>query len=166
MPAIDITLKNEGGFTSKLNDNGGDATNFGISLNFYRKKIKPDATIDDLRNLTINEASNIYEEYFWNRNRLSEIANQQLANKIFDLQVNTGKGVYLLQKAFNSISSDVHLLCDNIMGIKTLTAVNNANSQQLYDALIQQALALYLRIAAYDDNERFLKGWENRLYRA
>lgn len=160
--AITHTLKNEGGYISDADDSGG-VTNWGISLAFYRKKIKVDATKEDIRNLSVAEAENIYEEYFWNRPNIGALHNQQLANKVFDLHVNTGRGIALLQKAVNTVNPKAHLVTDNILGIKTVEMANAVDQDILYRELISQALSLYERIASHGNNHKYLQGWKNRL---
>ena len=61
--AINFVLKNEGGLEENPNDPGG-ITNHGISLRFL-KSIKPDASEEDIRNLTVNQAKTIYYDHFW-----------------------------------------------------------------------------------------------------
>ncbi len=159
--ALSLVLKHEGSYSDNPNDEGG-ATQNGISLRFYRKRIKPDATAADLQKLTINDITEIYRKYFWERQPFDEIACQKLCDRVFDLQVNTGQGVSLLQKAINSCIGS-HLVIDNSLGHKTLDAANSILEQNLYHALIIQAEHYYNEIAKHADNHIFLHGWLNRL---
>ena len=80
--SIKKTLANEGGYTNDLNDAGGE-TNMGVSKREY-----PDV---DIKNLTEQQAVEIYREGYWKAN-YSQIANQPLADKLFDLGVLFGVG--------------------------------------------------------------------------
>ena len=56
---IEITLHHEGGYVNDPDDLGGE-TNFGIAKRFY-----PDV---DIKNLTKDEASDIYRRDYWDKN--------------------------------------------------------------------------------------------------
>jgi lysozyme family protein len=61
--SIEYVLNDEGGFAERASEPGG-AVNKGISMLVFREwrrsKGKPDPTLDDLRNLTDEEATEIY----------------------------------------------------------------------------------------------------------
>lgn len=163
-PALILVLKNEGGICNNPDDAGG-ITSHGISLRFYRKKIKVDATEDDIRNLPSEAIAEIYEEYFWNRQQYELINNQRLANRIFDLSVNLGPSAAnkLLQQATNAIKPDTHLVLDGALGAKSFAAINSCDPHMLYDALITNANDYYHHIATHGNNYKFLNGWVRRL---
>jgi len=163
-PAISQTLKHEGGLENDKFDTGG-ITAFGISLVFYKKNVKVDATAEDIRHLTADEATSIYKKFFWDRNRYEEIENQKLANRVFDLSVNIGPTMAnsLLQKAVNFLKPSLHLVVDGSLGVKTLAAINELSADALYQALINKAESYYEAIASHGENHRFLFGWLSRL---
>ncbi len=163
-PALQLVLLNEGGFADNPDDDGG-ATNLGISLRFYRRKVKADATVDDIKNLTVNDAAAVYRKYFWNKQPFALILDQKLATRVFDLSVNTGltEGVTLLQRAVNALSPEQHLVIDGSLGIKTLSAVNKLSAEKLYNELIHQATLFYETIAKHGNDKIFLSGWLHRL---
>ena len=90
-PAVQLTLQHEGGFFH--NPVTGEVVNFGITLTFVRDS-GYSAAADEafIQNLTAQEAREIYRKYFWDRYNIGAIANQDLANKVFDLTVNMGPG--------------------------------------------------------------------------
>jgi len=163
-PAVAIVLKNEGGLVHDKADSGG-ITNHGISLRFYRSKIKVDAEPFDIENLKIDDAVKIYEEYFWNRNRYAELNSQELANKMLDLSVNIGAPMAnkCLQLAINRMEPHEHLLGDGQMGIKTINVANSIYEPALHNYLILEAARYYHEIAKHGDNIKFLNGWLRRL---
>ncbi len=138
----------------------------GISLNFYRKKIKPEATIDDIRFLKVEDAAHIYKNFFWDRNRYEEIENQTIADKLFDLAVNCGasEANVFIQQAVNKIPGiSALLIIDGVIGQKTISAINLVDSARLYQNLIFEAYNYYHDIAKHGANKVFLNGWVNRL---
>lgn len=159
---IAFTLKNEGGFYQ--NAITGECSNFGISLRWL-KGIKPDATADDIRNLTQDTAIALYRQYFWNRANLGLIQLPLDAARVFDLEVNMGQteGVRLLQAALS-------VNIDGIIGQVTATQCNAASEQCLHADLVMLATARYQMIhdaevqkygqALADKN---LKTWLDRL---
>lgn len=160
--SLQLVLSHEGSFVDNPIDPGG-ATQNGISLKFYRKRIKPDATVDDLKNLTVNDIAEIYRAFFWNRQPFESIESQKLCDRVFDLCVNTGQGVTLLQKAINA-ATGLHLVVDNALGSKTLDAVNSTGFDMLYDELINQAKLYYKNIVINNPSQHiFLNGWLSRL---
>ena len=87
---IKKTIGVEGGYVNDPVDPGGE-TKYGISKRSYPQV--------DIKNLTLDGAAEIYERDFWNRMRLSELTSQRIAWKVFDIEVNTGRGDELLQTA-------------------------------------------------------------------
>lgn len=162
-PALQLVLSHEGGFVDDKSDEGG-ATNFGVSLRFYRKRINPDATADDIKRLTIDDASKIYKQYFWDKQPFEQINDQQLCNRLFDLAVNCGSAyaVGMLQKAVNKLFTP-KLVVDGQLGPKSINAINRLVPTDLYFNLIEQAKAHYEDLANQGQNHRFLHGWLNRL---
>jgi lysozyme family protein len=164
-PALQMVLNHEGGFVDSLDDSG-EATNYGISLRFYKRQIKPDATVTDIKNLTINDAAAIYRHYWWDKQPFAKLTSQKLADRVFDLVVNCGQaeGIALLQRAVNALNPSIHLVLDGALGPKTLAIVNALDQEQLYDALIVQATKYYIEISKHGEDSVFLAGWLNRLH--
>ncbi len=163
-PAVAFVLKNEGGLESNPQD-AGEITNYGISLRFYRSTIQPDATADDIRNLSVAAAEHIYETQFWQKNRYDEIDSQLIASKMLDLSVNCGslEANKFLQRAIENISPGA-VTIDGIFGIRTIAAANAIDERRLYNQLILQALDYYQNILiAHPEDRVFYKGWVTRL---
>lgn len=96
-----ITMKNEGGYTSNPDDNGNwtggkkysgtlIGTNWGISAPMLCKFLNRIATVDEMRNLSKDTARLIYKRNFWDVMRGDEWNNQENANNVYDMCVNTG----------------------------------------------------------------------------
>ena len=88
---IEVVLHHEGGYVNDPKDPGGE-TNFGIA-----KRSHPDV---DIKNLTKEEAKEIYYEHYWCGNKVPHMPDD-LKHIYFDMCVNQGKGraVKILQRA-------------------------------------------------------------------
>ena len=162
--AIKTVLKNEGGFVDDLLDYGG-ATNFGISLDFY-KNIDPNATKVDIENLTEQMAEEIYLKSFWIPNKYNMIADQKVATKVFDFAVNMGEenANKCLQRAVLA-ASERNLDLDGIIGTASLFAVNHSDPNCVYAALKSEGAGFYrLDVALYPSKKKYLNGWLIRAY--
>ena len=90
---IELTLEHEGGYVHDPTDLGGE-TNYGIAKRFY-----PDV---DIKNLTKEQAKDIYKRDYWDKNKVDEMPND-LKHIFFDMCVNQGRGtaVKILQRTIN-----------------------------------------------------------------
>lgn len=164
-PAINITLENEGGLVNNPSDPGG-ITNHGISLKFLRT-LRTNATPDDIRFMTVDEAKQIYLNEFWLKNDYGKIVDQLLANQIFDLCVNIGASMAnsCLQRAVNNAADKAAISVDGNIGLRTLDAVNSARPTLLRSCLRIEAANYYKNLVKNNPKLNiFLKGWMNRCY--
>jgi len=170
--AIPVVLKHEGGYSNNKKDPGG-ATNYGISIRFLRAQgrfldLDGDGDMDaaDMQLLTVDTAIEIYRDLIWEPNRYAQIADQELATKVFDLAVNMGaqQANRLLQRALRACG--VALKEDGVLGLVTLGAVNKVPGFPQLVGLRATAAGYYRAlVAAKPDQYRdFLTGWLNRAY--
>jgi len=152
-PAVAITLQNEGGFFH--NTVTGEIVNHGITLAFVQSSgYKPDADESFIQNLSVADASAIYQTYFWNRYSMGSIADQSLADKVFDLK--------LLQSAVNACGGQCTV--DGVLGPISIAQINALDPVQLLAEFKQLAAQRYQQIAT--DNAQLagdLTGWLSRL---
>lgn len=156
--AFAYVIENEGGYVFDKNDLGGE-TKFGIT-----KKNYPSLNI---RDLTLEDAKKIYYRDFWQKGRFEEIDDEKVATQLFDLSVNLGirSAVIVLQRALRSVGKNVQE--DGLMGSETLLATSNSDPRCLLAAIKSEAAGYYRQIAAKNPSQqKFLKGWLNRVYRA
>jgi len=171
--AIGNIFLNEGrGYVNIVGDPGGP-TKFGISLRFLQN-ISPErlerygifgtVTSETIRNLTPEQAKNIYRGEFWDKYEYEKIHDQSIATKLFDLCVNVGpnKAHIIIQRAVRAATNFV-LEEDGILGIHSLTLINMCKPFMLMPALKAEA-ACYYRSIKYVGSEKFLNGWLNRAY--
>ena len=88
--ALSRVLAHEGGFTDDKRDPGG-ATNFGITIADYRKYVKPDATVADVRAMRVEEARAIYRAHYWDALDCDALP-AGVDESVFDYGVNSGVG--------------------------------------------------------------------------
>jgi len=174
--AIKTTLEFEGKFSNDPVDPGG-ATNWGISLRFLKGvgdldgdgfldgdlDHDGDVDIDDIRNMTVAQATKFYRTHFWDKYMYEEIHDYTVAARAFDMTVNmgaiqTGK---ILQRALNACGNK--LLVDGKVGRKTIDAINCTNSIMLMSEIRQYHAKFYLDlIAAKPAMSKYKKGWLRR----
>jgi lysozyme family protein len=173
LQAFDTLIEHEGGFINDPVDAGG-ATNYGISLRFYQL-IKPDATKQDIENLELEDAKEIYYNQWWTKYNYDNIKHFGLAEKLLDFSVNMGpsQAHILLQKAVNAFCGYNRLAVDGLIGPNTISACNSItdknhhmseeNAKGLINYFVLLACAFYLELTEQEpENYRFLKGWINR----
>jgi type VI secretion system secreted protein VgrG len=169
--SIDYILKSEGGFVNDPDDPGG-ATNMGVTLKsaiaHSNKFGKPNIrTVEQLKAMTVQEASLIYEMGWW---RFGGISDRRLATKLLDISINMDAPMYA-----NRYSAAVEMLqcvlalrgekldIDGLIGPKTLQAANSYSADDLIIGLSYALAGDYRRIAQNRPASRkFLKGWLSR----
>jgi len=143
--ALQVILEHEGGYVDHPDDPGGE-TNFGIS-----KRAFPNV---DIKNLAAKEASDIYQEHYWNACRCDEI-NWPLNLYLFDSAVNQG-----VSKAVTVLQVALRVKVDGVLGPKTIEAAN-ASLDIGTDFMAERALS-YSRLALFGV---FGRGWMRRLFK-
>lgn len=156
--AFEYVIQNEGGYVFDKNDPGGE-TKFGITKRSYPSL--------NIRDLTLEDAKKIYYRDFWQKGKFEEISDDLIAMQVFDLSVNLGirSAVIVLQRALRSVGKNVQE--DGLMGSQTLLATTDSEPRCLLAAIKSEAAGYYRQIAAKNPSQqKFLKGWLNRAYRA
>ena len=145
----------EGGLTDDPED-AGMITKFGVSLRFY-KTIKPTATAEDIRNLTYEQAKNIFKEHFWDKAKC-DLLPAGIAFVLYDTIVNVGisQGVKFLQRVLGCRD-------DGIIGKNTVFIANSCCIEKTINAFIELRENFYKALVEKKPNQKvFLKGWLNR----
>lgn len=177
---IPFILKWEGGFVNDPTDRGG-ATNKGVTLATYeaycKRKGYPRPTVERLKNIPDAHWREIVKTMFWDKWKADDIHSQKVANILVDWV--WGSGIHGIKKPQALLGVKV----DGIVGDKTLSAVNFADPEELFDAIYKERVKFLNAIvsnsvAAYEKKigrkatdaellkytqKRFIKGWLNRL---
>lgn len=162
-------LKHEGGFVNDPVDPGG-ATNKGVTFATF-KLYAPDLlgiahpSVDDLKQLTDQQAGKIYKKQYWDKVRGDAIDSQEIANFLFDFQVNAGaNATNTLQRVLNALGAKPQLVVDGSVGPGTLAAINGADQAALYKAFKEARRKYYQDLVQRRPAlNKFLNGWMNRV---
>ena len=151
---VQLVLAHEGGYSNHPSDPGGP-TNFGITIDDYRKYVKADASAADIKAMTLAEASRIYRIRYWNAQRCDDLS-AGVDYAIFDYGVNSG----------------IHRSGRVLRRLLDLPAVSSLISEEVI-AAAQQADACQLVARICDERLEFLrklrtwrvfgKGWSRRV---
>jgi len=148
---IEVVLEHEGGYVNDPKDPGGE-TKYGIS-----KKAYPDV---DIKNLTEEEAKEIYKSDYWDKNKVDNLPDD-LKHIFFDMCVNMGRGtaVRVLQRAINNKGGD--LVVDGGFGPGTSFAL--AKYTPKLDRVRAFRVRYYVELVnRKPDLEKFYFGWFRR----
>ena len=133
-------LKDEGGYGNDPNDNGGP-TKYGITIYDVRRYVKKNATAQDVRNLTVDQAKDIYKSKYWDALFCDDLPSG-VDYTCFDYGVNSGLG--RPRKALEQFKS--------LSGSKLIDAINDERTT-------------FLKRIGVGHNAGFLKGWLARVSR-
>jgi lysozyme family protein len=140
-----LVFANEGGYCNVPGDAGGE-TKYGISKRSY-----PNV---DIKNLTKEQASEIYKTDFYDKCKIDAIHNDLVAIHVFDFAINSG-----ISRAVKVLQSVCGVKADGIIGMDTITKVNSRDMSLNY---INARIDFYKNIGV-GTNAKFLQGWLNRV---
>ncbi len=142
---IDRVLSHEGGYVSDPRDPGGE-TKFGISKRSYPQL--------DIRNLTREQAVDIYRRDFWNRVSGDSLP-RMVAFQVFDAAVNHGIGnaVRWLQRAAGVAD-------DGVIGPMTMAAIKRSDANDLVMKFLAERLEIHVKLSTFG---AFGAGWSRRV---
>jgi lysozyme family protein len=144
--AFDLVIGAEGGYVNDPKDPGGE-TNFGISKRAY-------PTLD-IKNLTIDDAKDIYERDYWRAascDRLPDV----VAVALFDSAVNQG-----IRQATRMLQRALSVNDDGVLGSVTIAAANKGNQNDLLISFCAERALHYASLSTFDTYGR---GWMRRLF--
>lgn len=156
--AINRVIYIEGGFVNNPADKGGP-TKYGITQAVYDKFIGRKSTIDEIKNMPIGNAYQIYKKNYWDKVRGDEIKSYAVAYAIFDQAVNWGldKAIKRTQRVLNE--PETGTLSD-----AQLSLLNSIDEQAFIDSYLEFARQAYLlTVASNPQYEQFKDGWLNRV---
>lgn len=155
--AFDRVIGHEGKFQNNPKDRGNwttgivgqgklNGTKYGISAMSY-----PDL---DIRNLTLEQAKEIYRRDFWNRAKADQY-HGAIAYQLFDMAINHGNGnaIRMLQRA-------VDVADDGQVGPITIAAINKMDLNDVLMRLNAQRIRFMTKLSTWHE---FGAGWANRV---
>ncbi len=162
---INEVLKKEGGFVNHPADKGGP-TNRGITLNTLSKWLGYPAHLEDIRNITVDTAKEIYRKNYFYNPGINELP-IEIQPLIFDSAINHGpsRAIKFVQLVINKAGFG-HVSIDGIMGPKTkmksFQALDEMNDYFI-NALVDERILFYKKIVLNDSSQSvFFKGWISR----
>jgi lysozyme family protein len=159
--AVSYVIQNEGTEYTNDPDDAGGPTKFGITLEDLIRWRKKPCTPDDVRNLTQDEAEQIYEAFYWNPMGLGQVSRPGIATAIMDCGVLDGivTGARWAQVAVG-VQADGHI------GPQTIAALNSIDTGPFLAKFIPQVQDHYIDIVLAKPSQfKYLKGWVARSQR-
>jgi lysozyme family protein len=151
----------EGGYVNNPNDRGGE-TKYGISKRAYPNL--------DIKNLTLQNAQDIYYKDYWSAIKLDYVEDLKIALELFDTAVNMGirTASKMFQEALNLLnrngSNFSDLTIDGDIGSKTITAYIKVDKAILLKVLNGLQFKRYVEIVEKDSRQEvFFNGWMKRV---
>ena len=151
----------EGGYVNDKVDKGG-ATNMGITLETWRQvgyDKDGDGDIDeaDIKALSHDDFKAVLRKY-WDRWQADKINNQSVAEILVDWVWGSGKWGIVIPQRLLGVTDD------GIVGNGTLTHLNQMNQKELHQIIFDARMRFLDNIVKNNPSqERFIKGWKNRL---
>lgn len=148
--AVQKTLVHEGGYVNNPNDKGGP-TKYGIT--------QADMPGVNMATITPQQATAYYQEHYW-KSLYSQITDQAIAEKLFDMGVLFGVGtaVKLLQL---SLSTGITVVQDGAFGPNTLARLNDQGDLNKYRTVLYNHVMDVINRNPQD--AEFVTGWTNRI---
>lgn len=142
---FDRVLGYEGGYVNNPNDPGGE-TNWGISKRAYPNLI--------IKDLTREDAKNIYLRDFWNVIKLDD-AKDSVAFQLFDFAVNSG-----ISTAIRYYQRAVGVADDGYFGPVSMAAATKFTEPELIMKINGERLDFMTRLKDWPNAS---KGWARRI---
>lgn len=162
---IDELIKSEGGYVNDPDDNGGP-TKYGITQATLTRYLGRQATIQDVKNLTVELAKEIYRQNYYYGPRINALPDL-IEPVMLDMMVTHRPKVCwkLLQGVINEAGFGP-VDEDGVPGpqtFKAATIIADAMKNYLVNALVDARNAFFKAIVEHEPKQsKFLKGWLNR----
>lgn len=141
--AVAFVLHHEGGYVNDPKDAGGE-TRYGISKRAYPNL--------DIRNLTKDDAINIYKRDYWDK--LPDGLPMPIHCALFDCAVNTG-----ISRAIRLLQSAIKVTPDGQWGRLSQSALRKLTVNEVLIRFTTERIMFYSGLSTFS---RFGKGWINR----
>lgn len=153
---LPLILSHEGGYINHPQDSGGP-TNRGVTLGAYRRYIKRDGSIEDLKTLTPAQAGKVFKDRYWDAVRADELP-AGIDYSMGDFAINSGP-----VRAIKEMQKLVGVVADGKLGSKTMAAIHSHDPVRLVAAL-NDARLVFMRNSKNGKNWKvFGVGWQARV---
>lgn len=160
----DVLIK-EGGYVNHPNDRGGP-TNYGITQKTLSNYYGREATVDEVKNLELETAREIYETNYYRAPRIDTFP-EEIQPLAFDMAVNHGprRSIRITQQVVN-LAGFGPIDEDGAMGPQTRKQcfeAQEAMGNYFNNAIVDQRISYYHAIVANNSSQQvFLRGWLSR----
>lgn len=155
--AIKVVLAHEGGYVNHPNDPGGE-TNYGITKRTYPHL--------DIKNLTKDQAIEIYYNDWWLKNKYNKFPHPKFAAKVFDTAINMGakQAHKLVQRSLKAVGNQ-SIVVDGMLGPKSMAAMRHSSENELLASFRSEQAGRYrVLMTANSKLKAFKTGWLKRAY--
>ena len=149
--ALKLVLVHEGGFVNHPRDPGG-ATNKGVTIETYRRYVKPNGTVADLKAITAAQIATVYRNQYWNKCNCDKLPSG-LDYAVFDFSVNSGPA-----RAAKYLQAVLGVAEDGVIGSGTIDAIKNVRAA--ITGLCAKRMTFLRSLKTWDT---FGKGWTSRV---
>lgn len=153
-------------YVAKIDNNGGGVI-AGINSKSFPRQYA--AIVNAPVTLRAPLVAATYRDDLWVPMKLGGLDSQDLANRVFDMEVNAGEGPAAreLQQAVNDLMRGANLPTglevDGIIGANTLAAANGVDQGKLLIAFRARRVSRYEEIlAAHPEDAKYQKAWLSR----
>lgn len=155
---LDEIIEKEGStFTNHPEDAGGP-TKYGITQRTLGNWLGRSATIDEVRDLTEDEARNIYEELYVRQPRFNQIKDDHLRYLVIDCGVNHG-----IRRASRWLQQTIGARPDGFVGPLTLAALERRQPFKVWSKVLARRIKFYGFLVDRDHSQvKFIYGWTRR----
>lgn len=171
--AFQVVIGHEGGYQANTNDSGnynskGEliGTKYGVSAPQLEQWLGWVPTAQDMKDISLDTARQIYREVYWDPPRLYELPDQHTATHIFDLFINHGLsgGARIVQRALGKLPDRYYTMIDGVYGpdslAKTILAIVECCTEDLNRFIVEERVKAYKAIVAANPSQKvFLNGW-------
>lgn len=139
---------------------------FGVNSASHPEAVK-EGFFEMSRDAALQYAEDIFKFDYFNMVGGSNIAEQDICNKLCDLAFNMGvhQACEVMQQALADVEDwDPAVVIDGICGSRTVALINATPSDKLMDSVKQRAREFYMALAAdHPSMKPNLQGWLNRV---
>lgn len=168
MKMFDDLMKKEGGFQQQSADVGNwcggnlIGTNWGVAATGYKAAKGVCPTVSQMKNLTKNEAAQIWKKIVWDPIRGDEILSQGIAAMILDAAGGGQSGYLHTRQAINSVAGKKIVNETKTMQLSAseIHALNNLNPAAFFERFNAIRKNYFLNHSQYNI---YGKGWLDRL---
>lgn len=156
--ALRYVLVDEGMTYENVPGDAGGPTKYGITIGDLDIYYGRHASIEEVKNMTLDTAKEIYRRNYWDPMHLSQIEDPRVAIALFDIGVVCGIGT-----AARLAQTACRITLTGKIDAGTLAAINGMTRVGFITQFEQLTEERFEAIAAAHSNDvKFLKGWLNR----